>query len=182
MLLTATLCLLAFGAVMVYSASSATSLLQGRGTGSAYLIKFLVYGAIVALVSIPLAPTVTRVLRAGGYGDSELESQRAADVLGRSLGWQASGSLGWLRPSARVTWEKDYNNDDRTVRAGLVTTGGVGFGLPALRPDDNYVLFDIGASGELGNSKVTGFISVNATAGKNDGNYQAVTVGVRVPL
>jgi len=45
-LLTATLCLLAFGAVMVYSASSATSLLQGRGTGSAYLIKFLVYGAI----------------------------------------------------------------------------------------------------------------------------------------
>ena len=39
MLLTATLCLLAFGAVMVYSASSATSLLQGRGTGSAYLIN-----------------------------------------------------------------------------------------------------------------------------------------------
>src|SRR5947209_12316907 len=32
-LLTATLCLLAFGAVMVYSASSATTLLQGRGNG-----------------------------------------------------------------------------------------------------------------------------------------------------
>jgi cell division protein FtsW len=46
MLLTATLCLLAFGAVMVYSASSATSLLQGRGNGSGYLIKYLVYGAI----------------------------------------------------------------------------------------------------------------------------------------
>src|SRR5690348_10994050 len=46
MLLTATLCLLAFGAVMVYSASSATTLLQGRGNGSGYLIKFLVYGAL----------------------------------------------------------------------------------------------------------------------------------------
>ena len=34
-LLTATMCLLAFGAVMVYSASSATTLLQGRGNGSA---------------------------------------------------------------------------------------------------------------------------------------------------
>ena len=45
-LLTATLCLLAFGAVMVYSASSATTLLQGRGNGSGYLVKFLVYGAI----------------------------------------------------------------------------------------------------------------------------------------
>src|SRR3989441_8557485 len=46
LLVTATLCLLAFGAVMVYSASSATTLLQGRGNGSGYLIKFLVYGAL----------------------------------------------------------------------------------------------------------------------------------------
>jgi len=45
-LLTATLCLLAFGAVMVYSASSATTLLQGQGNGSAFLIKFVLYGAI----------------------------------------------------------------------------------------------------------------------------------------
>jgi outer membrane lipase/esterase len=99
-----------------------------------------------------------------------------------SLGWQANGNLGWLRPYARVTWEKDYENDDRIVRAGLVSTGGVGFGLPALRPDEDYVLFGIGASGELGNSRVTGFISVNATASKNDGNYQAITIGIRAPL
>src|SRR5437763_12340165 len=45
-LITATLCLLAFGAVMVYSASSATSLLQGHGNGSGYLVKYLAYGAI----------------------------------------------------------------------------------------------------------------------------------------
>src|SRR5271165_4570025 len=45
-LLTATLCLLAYGAVMVYSASSATTLLQGRGNGSSYLVKFVAYGAI----------------------------------------------------------------------------------------------------------------------------------------
>jgi len=45
-LLTATMCLLAFGAVMVYSASSATTLLQGGGYGGSYLIKFAIYGAI----------------------------------------------------------------------------------------------------------------------------------------
>jgi cell division protein FtsW len=45
-LITATLCLLAFGAVMVYSASSATSLLQSGGTGSGYLVKYVIYGAI----------------------------------------------------------------------------------------------------------------------------------------
>ncbi len=45
-LLTATLCLLAYGAVMVYSATSATSLLSSGGTGSGYLVKFVVYGAL----------------------------------------------------------------------------------------------------------------------------------------
>jgi cell division protein FtsW len=45
-LLTATLCLLAFGAVMVYSASSASTLLQGQGNGSSYLVKFVIFGAV----------------------------------------------------------------------------------------------------------------------------------------
>jgi cell division protein FtsW len=54
-LLTATMCLLAYGAVMVYSASSATTLLQGRGNGSAYLIKFVVYGGLGLIVMRLLA-------------------------------------------------------------------------------------------------------------------------------
>ena len=31
---------------MVYSASSARTLLQGQGDGTAYLVKYLVYGAV----------------------------------------------------------------------------------------------------------------------------------------
>src|SRR5438093_329460 len=46
LLLTATFCLLAGGAVMVYSASSARTLLQGEGDGTAYLLKYVSYGAI----------------------------------------------------------------------------------------------------------------------------------------
>jgi cell division protein FtsW len=46
LLLTATFCLLAGGAVMVYSASSARTLLQGQGDGTAYLVKYIVYGAV----------------------------------------------------------------------------------------------------------------------------------------
>ncbi|HEV3000912.1 MAG TPA: putative lipid II flippase FtsW [Solirubrobacteraceae bacterium] len=45
-LLTATLCLLAGGAVMVYSASSARTLLAGQGDGTAYLVKYLAFGAV----------------------------------------------------------------------------------------------------------------------------------------
>jgi cell division protein FtsW len=46
MLLTATLCLLAGGAVMVYSASSARDLLAGHGDGTAYLERYIAFGAI----------------------------------------------------------------------------------------------------------------------------------------
>ena len=46
LLLTATLCLPALGAVMVYSASSARTLLQGQGDGTTYLVRYVVYGAI----------------------------------------------------------------------------------------------------------------------------------------
>jgi cell division protein FtsW len=45
-LYTATLCLLAFGAVMVYSASSAESLLSGSGDPSFYLKRYLMFGLI----------------------------------------------------------------------------------------------------------------------------------------
>ena len=54
-LLTATLCLLAAGAVMVYSASSARTLLEGQGHGSAYLVKYVVYAAIGVVVLQVLA-------------------------------------------------------------------------------------------------------------------------------
>ena len=62
MLLTATLCLLAFGAVMVYSASSATTLLQGHGNGSGYLVRYLVYGSIGLLIMRLLARDGVRFL------------------------------------------------------------------------------------------------------------------------
>lgn len=51
LLLTATLCLLALGAVMVFSASSATSLLaEGGGDGAEYLKRTVIFAAIGLLV------------------------------------------------------------------------------------------------------------------------------------
>ncbi len=57
-LLTATLCLLAGGAVMVFSASSARTLLEGSGDGTGYLVKYVAYGALglVVLRVISTAP------------------------------------------------------------------------------------------------------------------------------
>ncbi len=54
MLLTATLCLLAFGAVMVYSASSATTVIEG-GSGTSELVKFAIFGGVGLVVMRLLA-------------------------------------------------------------------------------------------------------------------------------
>ena len=54
-LFTATLCLLAAGAVMVYSASSARTLLEGQGDGTMYLVKYLAFGALGLVVLQVLA-------------------------------------------------------------------------------------------------------------------------------
>ena len=68
-LYTATLCLLAGGAVMVYSASSAESLLSGPGDPSYYLKRYVMFGlaglvlaGIAALFQAPAgAPAVITV-------------------------------------------------------------------------------------------------------------------------
>ena len=49
-LYTATLCMLAVGAVMVYSASSAESLLQGSGDPSFYLKRYVMFGLVGLVV------------------------------------------------------------------------------------------------------------------------------------
>jgi cell division protein FtsW len=45
-LITATLCLLAAGAVMVFSASSARTLLSGQGDGTSFMVKYVAYGGV----------------------------------------------------------------------------------------------------------------------------------------
>src|SRR5688572_23201649 len=63
-LYTATLCLLAGGAVMVYSASSAESLLSGSGDASYYLKRYVMF-ALAGMVVLQLASRHgLRVIRA----------------------------------------------------------------------------------------------------------------------
>ncbi len=96
-----------------------------------------------------------------------------------SAGWQVTGQIGGVRPFARATWEYEGQSDARSVTAGVYGMGG-SFTVPAYQPDNNWGLFNIGASTEFG--KVTGYITGSGTAGKGDGDYYAVTVGIRVPL
>src|SRR5215211_9185652 len=72
LLLTATLCLLAFGVVMVFSASSTTALLGQSGDSAYYLKRTVVIGAIglgvmrlLALRGLSILRPLTPLLLAG---------------------------------------------------------------------------------------------------------------------
>ena len=96
MLLTATLCLLAAGAVMVYSASSARDLLAGSGSGSGFLERYVAYGALGLVVmrilsrhGLDVVRRATPLLLAAGFAGVV-----AVKIPG--LGVEVNGATRWL--------------------------------------------------------------------------------------
>src|SRR5215207_5789362 len=95
-LYTATLCLLAGGAVMVYSASSAESLLSGPGDASYYLKRYVLFG-LIGLVLLHLASrhglrvirALTPVLLVSSFG-------LTFAVMLPGMGVTANGATRWL--------------------------------------------------------------------------------------
>jgi outer membrane lipase/esterase len=96
-----------------------------------------------------------------------------------SLGWQVAGNIGNVRPFARVTWEYDSLDQTPSVTASSVSMGG-SYTIPGAKPDNSYALFNVGASADFGG--VTGFLTGSGTAGRGNGDYWAVTVGLRMPI
>jgi outer membrane lipase/esterase len=122
----------------------------------------------------------------GGGGSTALRyGDQSRDSLIGSLGWQAQGTWGAVRPFGRVTWEYEFKDDARTVTA-YPTLGG-SYSIGAGTPDDNWFNFNFGASMDFGQAtashgRVSGYLMGSATAGKDDGESWAVTVGLRLPL
>ena len=96
LLYAATLCLLAIGAVMVYSASSATSLLRGSGDPSFFLKKYVIFGAVGLLVlhffsrsGIKTVKVLTPVILLAGFA-------LTAAVMVPGVGVEVNGATRWL--------------------------------------------------------------------------------------
>ena len=105
--------------------------------------------------------------------------QQETEALVSSVGWQVTGNWSGWRPFARATWEYNFKNDERQVSATPVGMNGTYY-VPVSKPDENYALFDLGVSKDFGG--VTGYIAVNASAGKSNGDFWAVTFGFRMPI
>ena len=95
-LLTAVLCLLALGAVMVYSASSASSVVEGGGTGSSLLVKYVVYGGLgfVALLVVSRMPLQNIMELTGPILAVSFILLVAVEIPG--LGVSVNGAQRWL--------------------------------------------------------------------------------------
>jgi cell division protein FtsW len=96
LLLTATLCLLAFGVVMVFSASSTTSLLGEAGDGAYYLKRTALFGALGLLVmhllssrGVKLLRPLTPLVLAGAFFLCFV-------VLVPGIGTEVNGSRAWI--------------------------------------------------------------------------------------
>ena len=96
LLLTATLCLLAFGAVMVFSASSARSLLNSGGNGFYYLERTLVFGAIGLVVMRIAAVRGAAAIRALTPMIVLVSILLLLAVLVPAVGQQVNGAQRWI--------------------------------------------------------------------------------------
>ena len=154
LLLTATFCLLAGGAVMVYSASSARTLLQGQGDGTGYLLKYIAYGAVglvgmqvVSRLPLALFRRFTPALLMIAFGLLVL-------VLMPGLGLRINGARRWigagplqfqpseimklalvLHAAAMLSDRPKLARSLRTVAGPIIGVGGCALLLIAVEPD-----------------------------------------------
>lgn len=97
-LLTATLCLLAFGAVMVYSASSARTVLGGQGDGTGYLIRYVGLGAIALVGMHVLSRQGLDVIRRATPLLLGTSFVLLVLVLIPGVGTEVNGARSWIGP------------------------------------------------------------------------------------
>src|SRR3954462_3433950 len=154
LLLTATFCLLAGGAVMVYSASSARTLLEGEGDGTGYLVKYLLYGGIGLVAMQVLSRHGLTAIRRLTPVLLVVAFALLALVLIPGIGVRVNGARRWLgagplqfQPSeimklalvlhtaAVIAARPKIARNLRTVAGPVIGVGGAAVCLIALQPD-----------------------------------------------
>jgi len=151
-LLTVTLCLLAAGAVMVYSASSARDLLAGGGDGTGYLLRYVGFGAIGVVVMHVLSRRGLDAVRKATPLLLGISFVLLLAVLLPGVGlevngakrWIGAGSLGFqpseLAKFALVLYAAELLGSKRRIRSirsasPVIVVGAVMALLVAVEPD-----------------------------------------------
>jgi cell division protein FtsW len=99
-LLTVTMCLLAAGAVMVYSASSARDLLAGGGDGTGYLLRYVGFGALGVVVMHVLSRRGLETVRKATPLLLAISFVLLLAVLLPGIGVEVNGARRWIGAGA----------------------------------------------------------------------------------
>jgi cell division protein FtsW len=191
LLLTATMCLLAFGVVMVFSASSTTSLLGESGDSAYYLKRTLIFGAVGLAVmhmlagrGVKLLRPLTPLLLAGAMFLCLLVMLPGFGVeVNGSRAWLAAGPL-QIQPSELLKIALVLFTANLLATRPEVVRGGIGPMMPVLTVVGLGVL--IVGVGDLGTALVTCLVItallVGAGARLRDIGLLAACAGVVVLL
>ena len=162
LLLTATLCLLALGVVMVFSASSTTSLLGDSGDGAFYLKRTVVFGVLGLLVMRVLAVRGVKLLRPLTPLVLGIAFFLCLVVLVPGIGMEVNGSRAWLgagpvqiQPSELMKIALILFAAHLLATRTTVVKGGIGRLMPVLGVGGAGILMV--AVGDLGTALVCAF-------------------------
>ncbi|MFC5474248.1 autotransporter outer membrane beta-barrel domain-containing protein [Paraherbaspirillum soli] len=130
-----------------------------QGDSNGHQLLFRVGGQydfnLGAITAGPVASLAWQKVNVDAYTEQDSNSttmhfdQQTRKSLISSLGVQMTTSLPvgkyTVQPFAKLAWEKEYENDERDVRAHVLDMAG-SFGLPAYRAPDNSARLDLGAN------------------------------------
>jgi cell division protein FtsW len=191
LLLTATLCLLAFGVVMVFSASSTTQLLGQSGDSAFYLKRTLIFGAFGLLVMHLLANRGVKVVRPLTPLILAIAFFLCIVVMVPGVGIEVNGSRAWLGAGPLQIQPSELMKIALIIFAAKllaarpeIVKGGVGQMMPVLGVVGLGVL--VVGVGDLGTALVTCFaitaLLVGAGARMRDIALLAAAAGAVVLL
>ena len=96
------------------------------------------------------------------------------------LGYQASIDFGTLRPFAKVVWNHELANTDRSVTAFLTTVNfAPGFSMPAVEVGKDWGMANLGTAIKLSRN-VSGFVAVVAQFAQSNVTNYGGQVGINV--
>lgn len=117
----------------------------------------------------------------GFWEDSTLfgfsyNSQMRNSLVG-SVGWQAAYDFGVARPYAKLTFNREFTDRNRTIGVANRSISTLAYEMPAGRAERSYAAFSAGASAKLAQS-VTGTLGVNARLGEEHVRDFGAFVGI----
>lgn len=114
-----------------------------------------------------------------GSGSADLnifDQRRKSQVT--SVGLRGSVAMGNWTPYARVSMEKETNNDDRFVSANPVSVAaGLSYDIPGYKSDDKWITGTIGIRGKI-TERIGVALAFSTVSSKQNVKQDGVTAGV----